>query len=123
MNTNDLNFFKKLILEKRQKVQEYLSLHNSNNNNEDYVKMMEDSKYSSHMAEVASDTQALEHNLYFISRKRKYLKHLNAALQRIENNEYGICVRCGQMISRARLEVVPHTQHCVPCKNNPDIVD
>ena len=123
MNTNDHRFFKELILDKQKKVMEELGVNNSNIDKKVNAKIMENSKYSIHPAEMASDNWTPENRSYFISRKRKYLKHLNSALQRIENGEYGICVCCGQMISRARLEVVPHTQHCVPCKNNQLIVD
>lgn len=59
-----------------------------------------------------------EEKLYFFNRDEKYIKHLIAALERIDNNEYGLCIRCGKEIPRERLEEVPHTRYCVFCKNN-----
>ncbi len=38
------------------------------------------------------------------------------ALQRMEDGTYGGCMRCGQPIPLARLQVMPATQHCLGCR-------
>lgn len=38
-----------------------------------------------------------------------------AALARIEKGTYGVCVRCGNDISKERLDVLPHTPLCKIC--------
>lgn len=38
-----------------------------------------------------------------------------AALARIDDGTYGICIRCGQPIPKGRLEVRPMATMCVPC--------
>ena len=43
------------------------------------------------------------------------IRHLKAALQRLEDGSYGICVSCGEDISAARLQVIPETTLCVHC--------
>lgn len=40
------------------------------------------------------------------------LEQVRAALQRIENGTYGICIDCGRRIEPARLEAVPWTPYC-----------
>ena len=40
------------------------------------------------------------------------LRMIDAALQRIEEDEYGYCVTCGERISEERLDVVPATPFC-----------
>ena len=40
---------------------------------------------------------------------------IDAALKRIENNIYGLCLRCGEPISRERLNAVPYAIHCRKC--------
>ena len=40
---------------------------------------------------------------------------IKAALERIEKGTYGECVRCGEDISEARLDVLPHTPLCKDC--------
>lgn len=40
---------------------------------------------------------------------------IRAALQRIRDDSYGICARCGDDISPERLEVLPDTPFCQTC--------
>ncbi len=41
------------------------------------------------------------------------LSHVNAALRRIENGSYGICLTCGEDIDERRLNAVPYTPYCI----------
>jgi len=50
------------------------------------------------------------------SRFVKYIQHLENALIRIENKTYGICRETGELISRERLRVVPHTTLSIAAK-------
>ncbi|MGI9411769.1 MAG: TraR/DksA family transcriptional regulator [Hyphomicrobiaceae bacterium] len=43
------------------------------------------------------------------------MQAIYAALTRIKSGTYGICVRCGEDISDARLDVLPHTSVCKTC--------
>jgi RNA polymerase-binding transcription factor DksA len=43
------------------------------------------------------------------------IRMIEAALKRIENGSYGTCVRCGDPIGDARLDVVPQTPMCRDC--------
>lgn len=47
------------------------------------------------------------------------LAEIDAALQRIEDGTYGICVTCGEEISEQRLEVRPESHECVECAELP----
>ncbi len=40
---------------------------------------------------------------------------IRAALKRMDEGEYGVCVSCGEEISAERLDVVPHTPFCRTC--------
>lgn len=40
---------------------------------------------------------------------------INAALERIEEGEYGYCAVCGDEISAERLDVLPYTPMCRDC--------
>jgi RNA polymerase-binding transcription factor len=44
------------------------------------------------------------------------VKHLAAALDRLDAGEYGICVECAAAISTARLRAAPEVQTCVRCQ-------
>ncbi len=41
---------------------------------------------------------------------------IRAALKRIRDGEYGICVRCGDDIAPERLDVLPDTPLCKPAR-------
>ncbi len=43
------------------------------------------------------------------------IKMIQAALARINEETFGVCVVCGEPISRERLEVLPHTPRCKQC--------
>ena len=43
------------------------------------------------------------------------IRSIRAALQRIRDDEYGICVKCGDMIAKARLDALPATPLCRNC--------
>ena len=46
---------------------------------------------------------------------REEMAQIGRALRRLEQGEYGICVRCGAEIEAARLEAVPHAEFCLSC--------
>ena len=43
------------------------------------------------------------------------IRMIRAALDRMEEGEFGYCVSCGEPISEERLEVVPHAAKCRNC--------
>lgn len=45
----------------------------------------------------------------------KEIELIRAALSRIEDGSYGICAKCGDEISEARLDAVPHAVLCRNC--------
>ena len=45
------------------------------------------------------------------------IKLVNAALQRVADDEYGYCRTCEEPIAFKRLAASPETPFCVPCKS------
>ncbi|MFT6426057.1 MAG: RNA polymerase-binding transcription factor DksA [Celeribacter sp.] len=43
---------------------------------------------------------------------------IDAALERIERGDYGVCASCGGDISAERLDVLPYTPMCKTCAAN-----
>ncbi len=43
------------------------------------------------------------------------IEQIKAALSRMEEGEYGFCLRCGTVISDARLDLLPATPFCKSC--------
>jgi DnaK suppressor protein len=48
-------------------------------------------------------------------RRRQNLLQIDAALKRIEEDDYGYCQECGEDIAPARLEVDPTALLCITC--------
>ena len=46
---------------------------------------------------------------------RAEMRAVRAALQRIEDGEYGFCVKCGAEIAAERLDLLPYTPFCQKC--------
>jgi RNA polymerase-binding protein DksA len=51
-----------------------------------------------------------------LSQSSKQLEAIDAALLRIENGTYGICIQCGKHIPTERLEAIPFALLCIDCK-------
>ncbi len=51
-----------------------------------------------------------------ISQRNVLIQKIEAALQRIREGTYGMCVACGDDIQSGRLEALPWTQHCLGCQ-------
>ena len=50
------------------------------------------------------------------SQRRTVLRLIEAALKRIADGSFGICVGCGGEIQDQRLQALPWTQFCLPCQ-------
>jgi DnaK suppressor protein len=46
------------------------------------------------------------------------LKEIDAAFARVDDGSYGICQGCSKPIPVERLEILPYTRFCVPCRRN-----
>ena len=44
------------------------------------------------------------------------LKLVEAALERMDSEEYGVCMDCGDLISGRRLEAIPWAVRCIACQ-------
>ena len=72
--------------------------------------------YSSHMADAGSDHQEMENAYYMMQREDTFIKCLDKALNMIDEGTFGSCVDCRKLISKERLDEVPHSTKCVRCK-------
>jgi RNA polymerase-binding transcription factor DksA len=55
-------------------------------------------------------------------RQLKFVSQLKAAMRRIDNKTYGVCMATGKLISKDRLRVVPHCTMTMEAKTKrPDL--
>lgn len=55
-------------------------------------------------------------NLALLDRHIDGMRDIEAALQRIRNGEYGICIDCGDAVTFPRLMAYPTAKRCIVCQ-------
>jgi DnaK suppressor protein len=65
-------------------------------------------------------TQELERDLalHMLDRENKLMLKIKKALQKIEDQSFGICEVCGEPIDIERLKLRPVTEFCIGCKTH-----
>jgi DnaK suppressor protein len=51
-----------------------------------------------------------------VARDIREIQDIDAALKRIEDGDYGICIDCGAEIAPARIAAYPTAKRCLPCQ-------
>lgn len=124
---DDLEHFRRIILEKRAEiVRQIQNLQEQMKDPTTGEYINENSPYSLHMAEQGTDAMEREKTYLYIQRETKFLTYLDDALERIDAGTYGVCIECIDepknlcptcpLISKQRLEAVPHSKLCVEIK-------
>ncbi|MCX7910797.1 MAG: TraR/DksA family transcriptional regulator [Endomicrobia bacterium] len=105
ISEKELEYYKKKLIEK---YNELMKLHKTNN-----IELPTD---------IGDEIDMAEHNLDRELRRElsdtqiNLLNLINAALEKIEKKEYGICSKCGEKIPKKRLETLPWTDLCIKCQ-------
>jgi DnaK suppressor protein len=68
-------------------------------------------------ADMAANAYTKELLMSMSTNDRQLLQSIDAALDRIDNGDYGKCANCGQPIQEKRLEAVPWARHCIRCQD------
>lgn len=75
---------------------------------------------NSPFADEVDEIQANEtREISFATRERLLdrVNQLSAALDRLTDGEYGVCVECAEKISPLRLHAVPEARTCIRCQD------
>ncbi len=68
-----------------------------------------------HMADMGTDNFEQEFTLSLLASEEDTLGLIEAALERIEDGQYGLCQGCESTIPKTRLNALPYTPFCVKC--------
>ena len=117
----DLDMFRKLIQEQQQETREEFDILSQNILDTSGEFEADNQTYSLHTAEQGTDAIEREKTFLHAQRTSDYIKKLDEALERIDRGTYGICVVCGNLIEKQRLQAVPITQKHVDCKNRTQV--
>jgi len=55
-------------------------------------------------------------NVAIVDRQVREMRDIEAALRRVRDGEYGVCIDCGSEIGVARLEAYPTAKRCIVCQ-------
>ena len=114
---SELKDFKKLIESKIKTAEEDLTLLKAAYSN-DSDNGTDDTSPTFKAFEEGSTTLSRDENMKLALRQEKFIKNLTNALIRIENKTYGICRITGKLISKERLNLVPHATLSIEAKRS-----
>ncbi|GBD36420.1 General stress protein 16O [bacterium HR36] len=112
LKPQDLEFFKKLLLDLRQRLMQKVD----NLAEEAFTPDAGGVSASpSHLGDVGFDYYSQEVSLELLQNEREALWEIEEALSRINQGTYGQCEQCGEPIAKERLELLPYTRYCINC--------
>ncbi|MFT4762474.1 MAG: DnaK suppressor protein [Paraglaciecola sp.] len=106
---DELEEFRMLIQQKLDKAKEQLHF-----NLEQLSEEASDAKLKG--LENATGASEKEQLNRIAARQKKHIQHLENALLRIQNKVYGVCRESGKLISKERLQAVPHATLSIAAK-------
>lgn len=117
LKKDELEKFKKLLQETRQKIAGDIKHLEDDSLNSQREVSGDLSGYSLHMADQATDNFDREFNLGLASTEQQILNQIEEALRRIDEGKFGTCEVCGKPISQKRLLAVPYARFCIKCQS------
>lgn len=118
MSKLDLEHFRTLLLDRRGAITdaiEYLHKENPGSLVDETGELVSGSA-DQHPADTATETVDREIDYTLEEHDERLLAEIDAALERIDDGTYGICVNCGAQIAPERLEAMPWATLCIDCK-------
>jgi len=74
------------------------------------------SAYDNHPADLGTEMFMTEMQMNLENNEKYRLNEIDNALQRIDNDNYGVCRGCGTEIEKDRLEIIPEATTCLKCE-------
>jgi len=68
------------------------------------------------LADKAANSYTKEFLFGMTNTDRVILNQIEAALKRINSDDYGVCANCQEELQQKRLEAVPWAKHCINCQ-------
>jgi len=113
LSTRELKEFKELLLAKREEIVGDASHMAENLNNRSGAGSSEHSSMPIHMADLGSDNWEQELNLGLLANEQETVREIDAALRRMQEGTYGVCVATNNPIGLARLRAKPWAKYCI----------
>jgi DnaK suppressor protein len=103
---------KKLLEKKKEIIDELREFQNES-------KMIE-TGIAQDLGDKAESSYTKEFLLSLSDAEREHLTLIDAALKRIDKDEFGSCLSCDKKIGKKRLNVIPWASYCISCQEKED---
>ena len=115
MKKKDIEYFRKFLTERLEELLEH-----ANDTVSGMIAPKENIPDPTDRASLEADRNFM---LRIRDRENKLIKKIRKAMDRIEIDTFGICEKCGEDISLARLKARPVTTQCIGCKTKEETVE
>jgi RNA polymerase-binding protein DksA len=114
MSATDTKRFREMLLTERERMQKALdNIHEENPGSiEDETG---DETQDQHLGDTATAMHDREVDYTLEDNAEHLLVAIDAALSRIDDGSYGVCMNCGKPIGEERLEALPWAERCIDC--------
>lgn len=76
-----------------------------------------DQQFNPDRSDLADEYAERERDVALLAIEQDQLQQIEAALARVADGSYGICLDCGEPIPVERLEILPYATTCVRCQS------
>ena len=116
MSALDTQVFQERLLDERRRVVNAIDNIHTENPGSLGEETDETTFQDNHLGDIATATFDREMASTLEENSTHVLAEIDAALARIDEGTYGVCVRCGEPIGRERLEALPWATLCIDDK-------
>jgi DnaK suppressor protein len=109
MDKKRLDYYKKKLVSRREELMKTIA------RTEEEGRQADDDQ-TVDLADKAANSYTKEFLFGMTNTDRTILNMIDAALKRIQANEYGMCANCQEEMQQKRLEAVPWAKHCINCQ-------
>src|SRR5260370_35955507 len=109
MDKKRLDYYKKKLLVRREELMKTIA------RTEEEGRQADDDP-TVDLADKAANSYTKEFLFGMTNTDRTILNMIDAALNRIQANEYGVCANCQEEMQQKRLEAVAGAKHCIACQ-------
>ena len=109
MDKKRLDYYKKKLMTRREELMKTIARTAEEGRQADEDQTVD-------LSDKAANSYTKEFLFGMTNADRSILNMIEAALKRIQNDEYGVCANCQEEMQQKRLEAVPWAKHCVNCQ-------
>ncbi len=109
MDKKRLDYYKKKLVKRREELMKTIA------RTEEEGRQADDDP-TVDLADKAANSYTEEFLFGMTNTDRTILNQIEAALKRIDGDDYGVCANCQEELQQKRLEAVPWAKHCINCQ-------